>query len=51
MAQLSPRVVGSRSVDIHKALQDVTVSAPHYYFDKTILIGKAAPDRCKHSRF
>ena len=42
MAQINPRIVGSRSVDIQKALQDITVSAPHYYFDKTMRVGKAA---------
>lgn len=42
MVQIDPRIVGSRAVDIQKALQDITVSAPHYYFDKTMLVGKAA---------
>jgi hypothetical protein len=42
MVHLSPRIIGSRTVDIQKSLQDITISAPHYYFDKTILIGKAA---------
>jgi hypothetical protein len=42
MGHLPPLTVGNRAVDIQKSLQDIMISAPHYYFDKTILIGKAA---------
>lgn len=41
MSQLDAKTVASKAVDIQKGLQDVSLSVPHFYFNKTMRVGKA----------
>jgi hypothetical protein len=42
MPQLDSRTTASKAVDIQKGLQEVSLGLPHYYFDKTLRVGKVA---------
>jgi hypothetical protein len=41
MSQLKPKIIASKAVDIQKGLQDISLGIPHYYFNKTLKVGKA----------
>lgn len=41
MPKLEPKTIASKAIDIQKGLQDVSVSIPHYYFNKTLRVGKS----------
>lgn len=41
MSKLEPKTIASKAIDIQKGLQDISVSIPHYYFNKTLRVGKS----------
>jgi len=40
MPKLDSRTIASKAVDIQKGLQEVSLSIPHYHFNKTLRVGK-----------
>jgi hypothetical protein len=41
LSHLDSKTIASKAVDIQKGLQDVSLSVPHYYFNKTNKVAKA----------